>query len=357
MIKLLHAADFHLDSAFAALPPQLAAVRRTEQRDALLALTELAQGCDVVLLSGDLFDGENIYRESLEALTRFFCEAEAEIFLAAGNHDYLSDASPYRTQGWQALENVHLFTRAAPECIHLDRLNCDVYGASFTAPYMPALLRGFRVENPSAVNLMVLHGDLQPGSVYNPVTVDEIAATGLTYLALGHIHKRSVARAGGTTYAYPGCLIGRGFDECGPKGALRVTISENGCETEFVPLHSRSYETFTVDAGDDALSAVRAALRGHERDCCAVQLNTQTEDLDKPALEQALSDACFFLKLRYRFVPKRALWDGLEEDTLRGYFLRELTARYDAAAEEERTELAQAAWLGVHLMDGREVPL
>ena len=31
MVKLLHAADLHLDSAFSALPPEKAAQRRAEQ--------------------------------------------------------------------------------------------------------------------------------------------------------------------------------------------------------------------------------------------------------------------------------------------------------------------------------------
>lgn len=33
MLKFIHAADFHLDSAFAALPPEKAAERRREQRE------------------------------------------------------------------------------------------------------------------------------------------------------------------------------------------------------------------------------------------------------------------------------------------------------------------------------------
>ena len=42
MLKIIHAADLHLDSPFSGLPPELAALRRGEQRlllDDLLALT------------------------------------------------------------------------------------------------------------------------------------------------------------------------------------------------------------------------------------------------------------------------------------------------------------------------------
>ena len=41
MVKLLHAADLHLDSAFSALPPEKAVQRRAEQRLVLERLTAL----------------------------------------------------------------------------------------------------------------------------------------------------------------------------------------------------------------------------------------------------------------------------------------------------------------------------
>ena len=69
---------------------------------------------------------------------------------------------------------------------------------------------------------MALHGDaLNAGSPYNAVTREQIAASGLCYLALGHIHEKSgLQRAGETFYAWPGCPMGRGFDELGQKLSL-----------------------------------------------------------------------------------------------------------------------------------------
>ena len=125
---------------------------------------------------------------------------------------------------------------------------------------MPPLLTDFHVADETVTNVMVLHGDLQPNSPYNALTTDEIAAGGLDYLALGHVHAMQVGHAGATTYAYPGCLMGRGFDECGAKGALRVTIEEKQVRTEFVPVAGRTYEILSVAAGDDPLAAIRAAL-------------------------------------------------------------------------------------------------
>ena len=64
MVKLLHAADLHLDSAFSALPPEKAAQRRAEQRLVLERLTALSEGCAAVLLAGDLFDSARVYRDT-----------------------------------------------------------------------------------------------------------------------------------------------------------------------------------------------------------------------------------------------------------------------------------------------------
>ena len=54
-IKIIHSADFHLDSPFEGLSAAKAAVRRSEQRDLLSALVELASAeeADLMLLSGD----------------------------------------------------------------------------------------------------------------------------------------------------------------------------------------------------------------------------------------------------------------------------------------------------------------
>lgn len=356
MIKFLHAADFHLDSAFSALSPEQAALRRREQRTALNALAALCQDCDLVLLSGDLFDSARIYRDTLEALRRFFAAVPAEIFIAPGNHDYLASGSPYLTESWG--ENVHIFTSAEISRVHLPRLGCDVYGAAFTAPEMPALLRGFHVQDPATRNLMVLHGEVNPNSSYAPLLPDEIAASGLDYLALGHVHAADIQKLGATTCAYPGCLMGRGFDECGAKGVLRGTLEKGNCEVEFVPLPTRKYEILSVEAGEDALSAIRAALpAGHEADCYRILLTGEADGVDAAALEAALSPEFFSLSVRDHTTPRKTLWADAEEDTLRGQFLHILKAQYDDADEAQKQKLARAARLVTALMDGREVSI
>ena len=70
MIRLLHAADLHLDSPFDALGEEKAALRRREQRGLLrsLAAIRAEQGAQLVLLSGDLFDSDSSWAETEELL-------------------------------------------------------------------------------------------------------------------------------------------------------------------------------------------------------------------------------------------------------------------------------------------------
>lgn len=356
MIKFLHAADFHLDAAFSSLTGAQAALRRREQRELLDELAELCRDRDLVLLSGDLFDGAHVYRDTLDALKRFFAAVSGEIFIAAGNHDALVSGSPYLTEDWG--ENVHIFTDESPQCIRAEKLGCNVYGAAFHGQTCPPPLVGFRVDDPSALNVMVLHGDLQPASPYAPVTPEQIAASGLDYLALGHIHTARSARFGTTLAAYSGCLMGRGFDECGKKGVLLGTLEKNAVTAEFVPVESRCYEILTVEAGDDPTESVLAALPPeHRRDCYRIIFTGESDGLDLSLLQKRLEGEFFSLSLRDRTVPRAALWQEVGADTLRGYALQALRREYDAAEEEQKPTVALAARLLRDLMDGREVAL
>ena len=48
-------------------------------------------------------------------------------------------------------------------------------------------------------------------------------------------------------YAYSGCLEGRGFDECGPKGFVLLDIHDKKLHSTFVPFMKREYIEIKVD--------------------------------------------------------------------------------------------------------------
>ena len=174
MLKFIHAADFHLDSAFAALPPEKAAERRREQRELPGRLAEAVRtwGAELVLLSGDLFDAKP-YPETVEAVKAALAEMAVPVFLAPGNHD---PYGPPYTGDWPG--NVHIFRTSRMESVPLPELGVTVHGAAFLAHTQEeGLLRGFTAPEDGTVHIGVLHGELGETSVYDPVSREDIAAT------------------------------------------------------------------------------------------------------------------------------------------------------------------------------------
>ena len=86
MLRFIHAADFHLDSAFAALTPRQAAARRRESRELPVRLANYVNqnNIDLVLLAGDLFDSAASYRDTAEELSAALGQMEAQVYIAPG---------------------------------------------------------------------------------------------------------------------------------------------------------------------------------------------------------------------------------------------------------------------------------
>ena len=346
MLKIIHGADFHLDSPFSGLTPEQAARRREEQRELLDRLARLARdkGSDLVLLAGDLLDSQRCYRETAQALARALGDIPCPVFIAPGNHDFYAPQSVYATLDWP--DNVHIFRDPDMERVDLPGLNCAVYGRAFTAPHQEsAPLWGFRADRREGVlQLMCLHGDLTPQSRYAPLLPEDIAASGLDYLALGHIHQGTgLRREGDVFWAYPGWPEGRGFDELGEKGVLYVEAEPGNVTARFVPLCRRRYEILTVDVtgGSSALAAVNAALpENTQEDVYRLTLTGEGPAPDLAALEAALAPRFYGLTLVDRTRLPQNLWARREEDTLTGLFLRAMWDKCQAAPDDQTCQLA-----------------
>ena len=362
-IKILHAADLHLDSAFEALPAGKAALRRSEQRELLSRLSALAQQekVQLVLLAGDLFDSDNSYYETGEQLARTLAGIGAPVFIAPGNHDFYSPRSPWARLKLQG--NIYLFTENTIRGMELPALGLRVYGAAFNEKRSGPLLRGFTAERREGFrNVLVLHGEVgaRADGTYNPIAEEEIAASGMDYVALGHIHKASgLLRAGDVWYSWPGCPEGRGFDETGERYVNLVTLADDGtCRLEQRCIATRRYETLRVDVtGGDPLLAIHTLLPDESvRDVYRITLTGEVDEApDLSRLRQNLSELFFELQLRDETRPRQALWERAGDDTLRGLFLKELKRQYDDAPDDgARREIEQAARWGLAALDNRE---
>lgn len=355
-MKMLHSADWHLDS-----PLQGHTEARTAQLKAAMlrlphqvAAAAIENSCDLMLLSGDLFDGP-ASPESIRALKDALREVKIPVFITPGNHDYLGPTSPWFAEVWP--ENVHIFTASTIESIGLPALNCRVYGAAFTDTRMEPQLADFRAAQTETYAIGILHGDpTQNNSPYNPVSAEQIRNSGLHYLALGHIHKAGQLRAGTTLCGWPGCPMGRGFDETGEKGVYLITL-ESSCALEFLPLPTPRFYDWECPAGADAAASLDAVLPalGSEDDY-RITLTGESEPLDMEALMSRFSRFPNLL-LRDHTVLPLDLWANAGEDTLEGIYFAMLRDSLEGQDEIARRRITLAARISRQLLLGQEVKL
>lgn len=355
-MKILHSADWHLDSPLVGRTAAQAELLRRQ----LLALpgkvmaAAKAEGCDLVLLSGDLFDGE-CTPESLTAMKTAFAETPLPVFITPGNHDFFSPTSPWATEIWP--ENVHIFTRNGVSSVVLPELDCRVYGAAFTGVDAPALLEGFQADCAERYAIGILHGDpTQLGSPYCPVSAEQVKNSNLDYLALGHIHKGGSFRAGSTLCAWPGCPQGRGFDELGERGVLIVTLGETA-ESKFLPLDTVRFYDLETEAGNDPAAALSAILPPvGSGDFYRITLTGESESLDLPAIAAQFSRFPN-LELRDRTVPPLDIWGSAGNDTLEGVYFGMLRAALEGADEKTAAQIHLAAKISRRILNEQEVKL
>ena len=164
MLKIIHGADFHLDSPFSGLTPERAARRREEQRELLDRLAALARekAADLVLLAGDLLDSERVFRETAQSLRSALAAIPCPVFIAPGKPDLYSPRSVWAALDWP--DNVHIFTGGALEAVELP--GCTLWGRAFTGPGQDSCpLEGLTVPNDGALHIACLHGAVGPGTV------------------------------------------------------------------------------------------------------------------------------------------------------------------------------------------------
>jgi DNA repair protein SbcD/Mre11 len=391
MLRLLHTADVHLGARHADLG-DAASAQRERQFAAFRTSVDLAiaEKVDLFLVAGDLFDsnvqpGRSVERVAAE-LARL-AQARIRSVLIPGTHDVYDRSSVYRAYDLPALagtspgeEMVTILTPERP-WIHFPALDVVVHGPVFAtkrAPHSP--LRDLPVaETPAATwRIGLLHASISiPGRTEHDevvVTLDEIGASGLDYLALGHWHSAQSSKAKGVTFAYSGAPEPVAVDQDRAGKVLLVTLEERD-GAKAVSIDERvvgrtSFQSLDVDAAtvasQPALIDTLRASADPDRvlDVRLIGVRPDTLDLEPLEVEEALKGAC--LRVRVRDASRPALTEGAlpPAETIAGAFIRsvegriaDLEASGDDLAQREAAELRDALRLGRLLLAGQEVAL
>jgi DNA repair protein SbcD/Mre11 len=282
--RFVHTADVHLDSPLRTLAlrePGLADLIGGATRTAFAAIIDLCltEQVDALLISGDLYDGEQTSMKTARFLAdqlRRLHDAGIAAFVIRGNHD----AESRITRELTLPESVKVFGgRAEAVALRRGGLDIAVHGVSFAQKHAPeSLLPKFRPPHEGAANIGMLHtslGGSPSHDRYAPCGCAELHGHGFDYWALGHIHQRSVER-GRATIVMPGNPQGRDVNEAGPKSATLVTIGDDrGVTLEERPTSVAEFQRVAVDLV--GVEEWRAALQRIEAALGAARLAAQSE--------------------------------------------------------------------------------
>ncbi len=379
-MKLLHIADIHLGIkalGFGDRADDLRCRIQTAFENSLQIAAE--RTCDVVLVAGDLFDSNRVGQRTLHAATSALQDLlaaapQTHIFLIPGNHDCLGDDSIYHAAEFSQLgDRFHLFTDPQGETVYLDHLDTAIHGVPFVCDFKQLDIQPLAMLSPhpqAALNIAMLHVGT-PMAYWDAadapsISPEQIAASGMDYIALGHFHNAQNCDAGGVVARYcgPPELINM---QSPPGAALLVEMGASGVSVEPLPVASLRLQEAEILAAE---LRSEADLAEKLREYAAQDLVLDAEivgmlplgvRLQIEQLAEELADDFYRLNLTDNTAVGELDIDEAEypEQYVTGKFIRLMQERIeqaqDAGDEPAARIAAEALRLGAHLLQGGEL--
>ncbi|MCQ2510565.1 MAG: metallophosphoesterase [Lachnospiraceae bacterium] len=367
-MKILHCADLHLDSKMTAnLPTEKAKERRQEMLASFRRMVQFADlnQVEAVIIAGDLFDKKSCSATARNTILSMIREYPRILFFyLKGNHDRGMDLKGLESD----VQNLHLFSEEQWRSFYLGDI-C-ITGIELTEKNNMSAFEELKLD-PDKYNILVLHGKTEDCSVRplrsvkgtdSVIPLKTLRNKAIDYLALGHIHKREAGRLDGRgIWCYPGCMEGRGFDECGEHGCVMLEIDPETHRTEitYVPLAQRIFHEIPVDISScgnsyEILQAIERTLDEgtcSSRDLIKILLTGEAEitsDILAEYLSKQLENRFYYVRVENKTRIKVDYRSFAADPSLKGEFVRRVRHE-DSLSEEEKAEIIQ---FGIRLLMG-----
>lgn len=356
-MKLIHCADIHLDSPMQThMTARQASIRAAELLASFVRMTRYAKenGVRAVLIAGDLFDGARVKERTVDAVLDAMRNTPGVDYLyLPGNHDEAASAFHDR----QLPENLKCFGDTwKTYCYDTVAVSGRTLGSGDESLYesLPHL-DGY-------VNLVTLHGQLTTACGEDQINRKLLEHRGIDYLALGHIHSYSLQRLDENgLLCYSGCLEGRGFDECGQKGFVLLTIEQGRVSPEFIPFSCRTLHRVETDVTGLIKSVeIAARIREASRDILPDDMAefvltgevSPEADISVSFLQDQLAPDFFFSKVKDETKLEIRPEQYQNDVSLKGEFIRQVLG--SELSERDKAAVIRA---GVLALAGEEVSL
>ena len=353
-MKIIHCADVHLGTKFASkYPGDIAKQRQSELRTCFSAMIDTARqnGVQIILLSGDVFDSDKPTIKDKEFFYNAVrCNPDIDFLYLNGNHD--KEGSYMQTD----IPNLKTFSKKGFTSYAYD--NIVISGIEMDSANAQSFYSMLELDK-SKCNIVMLHGDVSDSKGIDKIRIADLRGKGIDYLALGHIHSFASGRIDDRgSWAFPGCLAGRGFDECGEKGFILLDVSDS-ISAQFCHSSARTIHKLPFDVtGLADLYSIQQKLKEQtdalpSGDILRIELSGDLApqiDLSENDVISALS-RFYFVNVKNN-TSVRIDAGAFETDTsLIGEFVRGVSANpnYD---DDRKNALIT---LGLKLLSGREV--
>ena len=332
-MKLIHCADFHLDSALNAnLDGDRKRLRKAELLQNFVRIVEYAHTnkADAIIIAGDLFDGPNVSAETANVIKTTITRCKSVNFLyLKGNHDAVSILEQWENPP----ANFMMF---GTEWTYFGNDSTVITGITVTKENASTVYDSLILEK-NCANIVVMHGQTEKyrsADVAETISLQDLKNKNIDYLALGHIHSYHCEPLDSRgVYCYCGTPEGRGFDECGEKGFVWIETTKDGKLThKFVPFAKRMIREVKVDITglEDTASVenkIRESLQGISgEDMVKVSLKgkvSMNAECNKMYLTKCFEPDYFAFTINNRGVGLAIHPEEYENDiSLRGEFIR-----------------------------------
>lgn len=352
-MRIIHCADLHLDSKLEGnFSKEQARERRGEILNTFVKMVDYAEENEVeaIIISGDLFDKNNISSTASNAVKNVFLKhPNIRFYYLKGNHDsdgFLDESEGLITNLYRFYSEWGSYEEAEGKIM--------IYGIEIDRENSGRLYNELITDN-DRFNIVILHGQESGGEKNSKdkteiVNLRALKNKGIDYLALGHIHQYRLEKLDARgIFCYPGCLEGRGFDECGEKGFVLLDIDpETGTlvQCDFVPFAKRRLFTVETDISGcensaEVINAIEDELKSMgvlSSDLIKIVYKggvTIESERDDGYILSVFKDRYYFVKIVDETKPKVSLEDYLHDMSLKGEFVRTVMAD-EGIAEDEK---------------------
>ncbi len=364
-MKFLHTSDLQLDAPFAFLG-EGGLHHRAQLRETFAEIIRLTkiEGCQMLLIAGDLFNSNRPLQATVDFVLSMLATISIPVCILPGNHDCYDVASIYRKVSFPS--NVTIFTDTLSQKV-FPELNLTVYGkAILSRDPSECPMEGIRPRENTRWHVAMAHGNLVVGSMKTnarPIHPEEIASSGMDYVALGDWHSYSECSQGKVCACYCGAPEPIAFDQVGAGHVASVLLQEQGVEVNPIRVGRIQAERIEIDVSGLPTAHILERILGKAGpekmlEVVLTGILPIGNLIDTEQFEDLIRSHVYALRMcdhSYPQIDKMHVAEFPSEHVMGR--LIDIMQGYIVAAKDDRSKIiaTQALQLGVALLQGKDV--